>query len=100
MRKDVLSQHSALLLWYEHVSKYKNVFKAEKRKTVTEADIDELIENLDDGEYYPDSGFSDNDDNDENSFWNLSEADQNNRDSIQSVRNTWFPRSLYLTCYQ
>ena len=46
--------------------------KQKKRKNVPEADIEEFIENLDDGEYYPDSKFSDNDDNDEESFCNLS----------------------------
>ena len=76
------------------------VSNQKKRKTVTEADIEQLIENLDDGEYYPDSGFSDNDDNDENSFCNLSDADQNNTDGIQFVRNTSFPRSLHLKRYQ
>ena len=61
--------------------------KQKKRQTVTEADIEEFIENLDDGEYYPDSEFSDNDDYDENSFCNLSDADENNRDDIRFVRN-------------
>ena len=46
-----------------------------------------FIENLDDGEYYPDSEFSDNDDYDENSFCNLSDADENNADDIRFVRN-------------
>ena len=32
--------------------------RQKKRKTMTEADIEEFIENLDDGEYYPDSEFS------------------------------------------
>ena len=35
---------------------------------MTEADIEEFIENLDDGEYYPDSEFFDNNDYDEDSF--------------------------------
>ena len=30
------------------------VSKQKKWKTLTEADIEEFIENLDDGEYYPD----------------------------------------------
>ena len=38
------------------------------QKTETEADIEEFIENLDDGEYYPDSEFSDNDDNDKDNY--------------------------------
>ena len=63
------------------------VSKQKKRKTVTEADIEEFIENLDDGEYYPDSEFSDNDDNDEDSFYNLSDADENNTDGIRFARN-------------
>ena len=67
---------------------------------MTDADIDELIENLDDGEYYPDSGFSDNDDNDEVSCCNMFDTDEDNTDSIQFVRNTSFPRSLHLKRYQ
>ena len=67
---------------------------------MTEANIDGLIENLDDGKYYPDSGLSDNDDNDENSFCNLSDAHQNNTDGIKCVRNTSFPRSVHLKRYQ
>ena len=46
-----------------------------------------FIENLDDGEYYPDSEFSDNNDYDENSFCNLSDADENNTDDLRFVRN-------------
>ena len=61
--------------------------KQKKRKSVTEVDIAEFIENLDDGEYYPESEFSDNDDNDEDSFCSLSEADENNTDDIRFVRN-------------
>ena len=38
------------------------VSKQKKWKTLTEADIEEFIENLDDGEYYPDSEFFDNND--------------------------------------
>ena len=49
--------------------------KQKKRKSVTEVDIAEFIENLDDGEYYPESEFSDDDDNDEDSFCNLPDAD-------------------------
>ena len=56
--------------------------KQKKRKTVTEADVEEFIENLDDGKYYPDSEFSDNDDSHEGSFCNLSDADENNTDDI------------------
>ena len=44
------------------------VSKQKKRKTETEADIEKFIENLDDGEYYPDSEFSDNDDNDKDNY--------------------------------
>ena len=44
------------------------VSKQKKRKTETEADIEKFIENLDDGEYYPDSEFSDNDDNDQDNY--------------------------------
>ena len=61
--------------------------KQKKWKTVTEADLKEFIENLDDAEYYPDSESSDNDDNDEDSFCNLSDADENNTDDIRLVRN-------------
>ena len=61
--------------------------KQKKRKTVTEADIEEFIEKLDDGEYYPDSEFSDNNGNDEDSFGNLLVADENNTDDIRFVRN-------------
>ena len=58
-----------------------------KRTTVTEADIEEFIENFDDGEYYPDSEFSDNDVNDEERFCNFSDTDDNNTDDIPIVRN-------------
>ena len=61
--------------------------KQKKRKTETEADVEEFIENLDDGEYYPDSEFSDNDDNDEDSFRNLPDADENNTDDIRFVKD-------------
>ena len=61
--------------------------KQKKRKTETKADVDEFIENLDDGEYYPDSEFSDNDDNDEDSFHNLPDADENNTDDIRFVKD-------------
>ena len=61
--------------------------KQKKRKTETEADVEEFIENLDDGEYYPDSEFSDNDDNDESSFCNLPDADENNTDDIRFVKD-------------
>ena len=61
--------------------------KQKKQKTVPETDIEEFIENLDDGEYYPDSKFSHNDDNDEESFCNLSYADESNTDDIRFVRN-------------
>ena len=61
--------------------------KQKKWKTVTEADLKEFIENLDDAEYYPDSESSDNDDNDEDSFCNLSDADENNTDDVRFVRN-------------
>ena len=44
------------------------VSKQKKRKTETEADIEKFIENLDDGEYYPDTEFSDNDDNDKDNY--------------------------------
>ena len=76
------------------------VSNQKKRKTVTEADIKQLIQNLDDGEYCPDSEFSDNDDNDEVSCCNLFDADENNTDGIQFVKNTSFPRSLHLKCFQ
>ena len=56
--------------------------KQKKRQTVTEADIKEFIGNLDDGDYYPDSEFSDNNDNDESSFCNLSDADENSIDEL------------------
>ena len=49
--------------------------KQKKQKTVTVADIEEFIENLDDRENYPESEFSDDDDNDEDSFYNLPGAD-------------------------
>ena len=42
---------------------------------MTVADIEEFIENLDDRENYPESEFSDDDDNDEDSFYNLPGAD-------------------------
>ena len=61
--------------------------KEKKRKTVTEADIQEFIENFDDGEYYPDSEFTDNDDNDEDSSCNLLDAHDNHRDDKRFVRN-------------
>ena len=61
--------------------------KQKKRQTVTEADIEEFIGNLDDGDYYPDSQFSDNNDNDESSFCNLSDADENSIDELRFVRN-------------
>ena len=54
---------------------------------MTEANIEEFIENLDDGECYPDSEFSDHNGNDEDSFCNLSDADESNTDDIQFVRN-------------
>ena len=59
--------------------------RQEKRKTVTEADIEKFIENLDDGEYYPE--FFGNNDNDEDSFCNLPDADENNTVDIRFVRN-------------
>ena len=61
--------------------------KQEKLTTVAEADIEECIENLDYGENYPDSEFSNNDDNDEVSFCNLLDADENNTDDIWFVKN-------------
>ena len=61
--------------------------KQKKRQTVTEADIKEFIGNLDDGDYYPDSEFSDDNDNDESSFCNLSDADENSIDELWFVRN-------------
>ena len=61
--------------------------KQKKWKSVTEVDIAEFIENLDDAKYYPDSEFSDNDDNDEDSFCSLSDADENNTDDIRFARN-------------
>ena len=76
------------------------VSNQKKRKTVAEADIEQLIENLDDVEYYPDCEFSGDDDNDEVSCCNLFDADENNADGIKFVRNTSFPRSLHLKCYQ
>ena len=66
---------------------YKMASRPTKRKTVTEADIEEFIENLDDGKYYPDNEFFDNDDNDEDSFCTSSDADENNIDDIRFVRN-------------
>ena len=61
--------------------------KEKKRKTVTEADIQEFIENFDDWEYYPDIEFSDNDNNDEDSSCNLLDVDESHRDNKQFVRN-------------
>ena len=61
-----------------------------KRTTVTEADIEEFIENFDNGEYYPDSEFSDNDVNDEESFCNFSDTDDNNTDDTPIVRACGF----------
>ena len=69
--------------------------KQKKRKTVTEADIEEFIEKLDYGEYYPDSEFSDNNGNDEDCFCNLLVADENNTDDIRFVRNE-VPKKLTL----
>ena len=54
---------------------------------MTDADIEEFKENLDDGKCYCDSEFSDNDGNDEDSFCNLSDVDENNTDDIRLVRN-------------
>ena len=61
--------------------------KEKKRKTVTEADIQEFIENFDDWEYYPDIEFSDNDNNDEGSSCNLLDVDESHRDNKRFVRN-------------
>ena len=61
--------------------------KEKKRKTVTEADIQEFIENFDDWEYYPDIEFSDNDNNDEDSSCNLLDVDESHRDNKRFVRN-------------
>ena len=54
---------------------------------MTEADIQEFIENFDDWEYYPDIEFSDNDNNDEDSSCNLLDADESHRDNKRFVRN-------------
>ena len=61
--------------------------KEKKRKTVTEADIQEFIENFDDWEYYPDIEFSDNDNNDEDTSCNLLDVDESHRDNKRFVRN-------------
>ena len=71
--------------------------KQKKRKTVTETGIEEFIENVNDGEYYPDSKFSDNDDNDEESFCNLLYADESNADDIQFVRNEVLKKLIFET---
>ena len=63
LRKDVLSQNSALLLWIEHISKYKEIFFFDADRWI-------LFKH-----------------NDEDSFCNKSDADENNTDDIRFVRN-------------